>query len=249
MNIGYLRVSTTDQKDHGVGLDSQRAAIIDFAARQGVTIDAWYQDDASGGLPVDERPGLSAAIEAMGKGGTIFVYARDRLARSVDVMATIRTAIRRQRGRIWSTADGIDACSGKGGSVTMEDVSRRVAHGVADVISEYVKESGRVRIRAALSLKIAGGYQAGQVPYGWRRVPTEAKNRRGLPVYKLERNPAEWDTLQEILSRSAAGISNIRIAADLNALNIRTRSGSKWWPESIRSIVTAATRPERVGVR
>jgi DNA invertase Pin-like site-specific DNA recombinase len=93
--IGYLRVSTQDQADSGLGLDAQRHAINLQAALRGWTEVTWLQDAASG--KDTERPGLTEALTllASGKADVLVVAKLDRLSRSLvdfaDVLATART--------------------------------------------------------------------------------------------------------------------------------------------------------------
>src|SRR5678816_2395195 len=85
--VAYLRVSTEDQN---LGPAAQRATITAWAARQGVQVAAWFTDQGvSGGKPVEDRPALLAALEALRVHGAGLLVAgkRDRIARDVVVAA------------------------------------------------------------------------------------------------------------------------------------------------------------------
>ena len=59
--IGYIRVSTEEQGESGLGLEAQRASIEAWAAaRPEVEIVTWYEDVISSRVP--ERPGLENAL-------------------------------------------------------------------------------------------------------------------------------------------------------------------------------------------
>ena len=63
--IGYLRVSTGEQGRSGLGLAAQRHDIEAFGAREGFSINSWYQDIQTG-AGMDAlllRPGLAAALK------------------------------------------------------------------------------------------------------------------------------------------------------------------------------------------
>jgi hypothetical protein len=61
--VAYIRVSTDDQN---LGPDAQRASIAAWAARQGVRVVVWCIDKGvSGGKPVEDRPALLEALEAV----------------------------------------------------------------------------------------------------------------------------------------------------------------------------------------
>jgi DNA invertase Pin-like site-specific DNA recombinase len=46
--VGYLRVSTREQGRSGVGLAAQRHDIEAFGAREGFSVNSWYQDVQTG---------------------------------------------------------------------------------------------------------------------------------------------------------------------------------------------------------
>jgi hypothetical protein len=79
--IGYRRVSTAEQE---LGLDAQQAAIIAGAARLDLPLaDTFTDAGLSGGLALEQRPALLAALDALGKGDVLIVAKRDRLGRDV----------------------------------------------------------------------------------------------------------------------------------------------------------------------
>jgi DNA invertase Pin-like site-specific DNA recombinase len=88
--IGYLRVSTQEQGRSGLGLAAQRADIETFAAREGFTIQQWYQDTQTGAGkdPLLLRPALACALkEARFRRCPLIVSRLDRLSRNVHFIA------------------------------------------------------------------------------------------------------------------------------------------------------------------
>ena len=78
--IGYCRVSTDEQGQSGLGLAAQRSALEAEAVRRGGTLEAVYEDVASGGKA--NRPGWKQARDhAARTHGTILVAKLDRLTR------------------------------------------------------------------------------------------------------------------------------------------------------------------------
>ena len=95
--IAYLRVSTTEQGDSGLGLEAQRAAIEAWATRSGVEIVETITEIQSG-RNLRNRPQLRAALDdlAAGKASTLVASHVSRLARSVsDLSAMLDTATRK----------------------------------------------------------------------------------------------------------------------------------------------------------
>jgi DNA invertase Pin-like site-specific DNA recombinase len=91
--VAYTRVSTAEQGRSGLGLEAQRAAIEAFAAREQITVSAWFAETQSGKRVSDtlsERPQLCAALAASkAAGGTVLVSKLDRLSRDVCFISTL----------------------------------------------------------------------------------------------------------------------------------------------------------------
>jgi DNA invertase Pin-like site-specific DNA recombinase len=88
--IGYVRVSTAGQARSGLGLEAQRQAIADFAKREGLTINHWFQEAESGAGSdaLERRPQLAGAIETARKvRGPVLVAKLDRLSRDVHFIS------------------------------------------------------------------------------------------------------------------------------------------------------------------
>jgi DNA invertase Pin-like site-specific DNA recombinase len=88
MFVAYIRVSTDRQAASGLGLDAQRAAIEQYAARQGREIIAIYVEAESGKLK--DRPQLNAALAQCRKTkATLLIAKLDRLARNVAFVSAL----------------------------------------------------------------------------------------------------------------------------------------------------------------
>lgn len=90
--VAYVRVSTERQGKSGLGLEAQRTAIFDFAAREGfhVADDGLYVEVESGAN--DARPQLQAAIKVARKARCPIIVAKlDRLSRSVSYISKLMT--------------------------------------------------------------------------------------------------------------------------------------------------------------
>lgn len=73
--VGYLRVSTDEQKENGHGLDRQQRNIVQYAAEHDLTIVAWFQDDCSGTIDMNQRPQGRELIAYLKRGGVDLVIA------------------------------------------------------------------------------------------------------------------------------------------------------------------------------
>jgi DNA invertase Pin-like site-specific DNA recombinase len=88
--IAYYRTSSAANVD-GDSEQRQRAAVMAYAERAGVTVAAEFYDAAvSGADPIDQRPGFRAVLVALRESGarTIIVETANRFARDLIVQET-----------------------------------------------------------------------------------------------------------------------------------------------------------------
>ena len=86
--IAYLRVSTQEQGNSRLGLEAQRAAVQAFAQAEGIKLLDIVEEVASGGLDLNQRPILAAALAAAKKAKAYVLVAKlDRLSRSVALIS------------------------------------------------------------------------------------------------------------------------------------------------------------------
>lgn len=82
----YIRVSTQEQKLHGISLDAQRDKLTEYAEKHGLKIVAWYEDEGvSGRKLIKNRPALQKMLNdaQAGKFDRIIFIKLDRFFRSV----------------------------------------------------------------------------------------------------------------------------------------------------------------------
>lgn len=82
----YVRVSTQEQKLHGLSLDAQRQKLTEYAEKNNLTIVGWYEDEGvSGRKLIKNRPELQRMIHDAEKGlfSRIIFIKLDRFFRSV----------------------------------------------------------------------------------------------------------------------------------------------------------------------
>lgn len=149
--IGYVRCSTREQADSGLGLDAQRATIAAAATARGWTVH--WVEDAGYSAKSMRRPGMERALRMLAKGEAqaIVVAKLDRLSRSVqDFAATMDTA--RKQG--WALI-GLDV-----GVDTTTPAGELVANVMAAVAQWEARTIG-LRTKDALAAKKAQGARLG----------------------------------------------------------------------------------------
>lgn len=150
--IGYLRVSTEEQVQSGLGLDAQRAAVTDEVARRRWAI-TWEVEGGISGAKRN-RPALDRALAtlAAGDADALVVAKLDRLARSLAHAVDI-IALAKQQG--WSLV-ALDL------GVDLTTPSGRVLAHTLSAFAEYERELVSARTKAALAQAKARGIRLGR---------------------------------------------------------------------------------------
>ncbi|WP_437804523.1 recombinase family protein [Sorangium sp. So ce693] len=217
--VACLRVSK-DELTQELGLEAQRAAILAWAQRQGVSIVAWVNEEVSGGAELDERPRLLAAVAAVEahRAGYLVFHRLDRFARNTTTAALVQSALSRVGASLVS-ADGV----GNG-----DDPASRLVRGILLEVAAFERSLIQARIVAALAVKRRRGELVGGVPYGYRFTEGPPKRGRGgqtRPVRLLVPEPEEQATLSEARRLRAAGRSVRQVIAELAAQGRTSRTG------------------------
>ena len=217
----YYRVSTDEQNVSGLGLEAQREAARQYAAKNGLEIVAEYTDGGlSGALEIEKRQALHEALAALTKGSVLLVAKRDRLSRDKYVMANIERAIANKKARILSAA---------GEGCETDDPNAILHRGLIDLFAQHERLMIKSRTKAALSAKIRRGERAGQIPFGY---DLSADGQTLTP------NAEQQAVVAQIRELRAAGHSLRAIANELNRQGIQTQGGKPWNHNTIDSILT-----------
>lgn len=222
--ILYLRVSTDEQRESGLGLTAQAASCRQAADRAGLSIIATFADEGvSGSKPPEKRPGLSAALSTLKRGDVLLIARRDRLHRDVEIAVDCDRAIRRRRA-VLMVADA---------PTTGDPASDLQRTRVDDFVAEQYLMRVKVATTAALRAKRASGQRAGTIPYGFK-LRADGKT--------LAPNQKERRALRLILECREAGYSLRDTAAELNRKGLATRNGQPWRFEYVRSALRTIER-------
>lgn len=150
--IGYVRVSTDEQADSGLGLAAQRVAITAEAERRGWTLVAVHEDALSGKSL--DRPGLKAALMAVESGvaAGIVVAKLDRLSRSLADFANLMARAQAGRWNVVALDLGVDLSTAAG--EFMANVMASAAQWERRIIGQRTKD--------ALAIKRSQGVRLGR---------------------------------------------------------------------------------------
>mgnify|MGYP005851974971 CR=1 FL=1 len=220
--IGYVRVSTQGQAEDGVSLDAQEAKIRAWADLNGAEV-VIYRDEGISGKRSDNRPGLVAALDAVGKGDVLVCYALSRLSRSTKDTLAIADLLAKKDADLVSLSERIDTTTAAG-----KMVFRMLA-----VLAEFERDQIADRTRFALAHKRSRGEKTGgDVPYGYR-----------VRAGKLYPHAEEQKAIRLILDLHGKGTSLRGICRALEAANIARKRGSRsWHPQSVLRIIARGRR-------
>ncbi len=216
--VGYVRVSTQGQAEEGVSLDAQESKVRAWAELNGAEEVVIFRDEGISGKRADNRPGLNAAIEAVGKGDALVCYSLSRLSRSTKDTLGLADLLTKKEADLVSLSERIDTTTAAG-----KMVFRMLA-----VLSEFERDQISDRTRFALAHKKAQGEKTGgDVPFGYSAQDG-----------KLFRDPEEQEAVRLILDLRGRGTSLRKIGKALEAADISRKKGSPCWhPQAVLRVI------------
>jgi site-specific DNA recombinase len=209
--FAYLRVSSEGQVE-GDGLTRQRKAIEAYAKKNGFKIVQWFEErGVSGTIESADRPAFGEMMVALLSNGTrtVIIEKLDRIARSVAIQENTINEFQRKGFELVSVSEP-DLCS--------DDPSRVAMRQMLGVFAQLDRANIVLKLRAARQRKkSATGRCEGRKPYGTHE--------------------GEQDVLNKMRDLHAVGGNWETISAALNTESIKTRSGGKWYPATVRKIL------------
>ncbi len=220
--IGYVRVSTDKQADHGVSLEAQQEKIRAMAVVHDVELLEIVVDAGESAKDLD-RPGMTRVLDlAKSKAiGMVIVAKLDRLTRSVKDLAVLLEQFQRKGVSLVSVAESLDTGSASG----------RLVLNIMVSVSQWEREAIGERTRDAMRHKAANLQFVGNCPYGFR-LCADGKT--------VEPDPQEQQIRRKIQNLRKQGKTLRQIAADLNKQKRSTRGGSPFLHSNVARILKAA---------
>jgi len=209
--VVYLRVSSERQKGSGLGAEAQEAACRKYAELRGWDIVGVYRDDAASGmLPAAKRPGLTAALAAVGVIGL-----RDRvlLVQSLSRFCRCQQEFWRLVKDPKNPVPLVSATE----SIDLQSAMGRAVAAILGAVAQLESELSSERSKAA-----------------W-----EARKARGVefkpPMERMELAcPEVVVKVRELVAR---GWSQRAIAEWLNMNGFESAGGKKWHQQTVSKLV------------
>jgi DNA invertase Pin-like site-specific DNA recombinase len=204
--IGYIRVSTEKQADHGVSIEAQTEKLKAYAMLYDIDlVDLVIEQGSAKCL---QREGLQSALSRLeaGEAEALIVVKLDRLTRSVaDLGKLVDTYF--QNFALLSVGEQIDTRSAAG----------RLVLNVLASVSQWEREVIGERTSAAMQhMRNQNQYTGGKPPYGYDLVDGE-----------LIENENEQQVIKLVAKYKAAGLSYRKIAAVIDEAGHKSRTGKQ----------------------
>lgn len=237
--VGYFRVSTLEQSEHGVSLDVQLERFQQACKKHGYLSAGTFTDVETGRNP--GRAEYQRMLAALRDGfdgkqnhfaGVVVVQFLDRFGRDAEEMLTRVWELQRLGVVVEPTDENIT-----GGDGLMLFVSSWKAQQESKRIGERV--AGALAHKARTEPRWAHG---GSVPFGYQfeRVLVHDKAKRYLVP-----EPHNAELMRTIAARYLAGDSFHSLAAWLNERGYTTQEGAVWKPSLVRQVLV---RPINIGL-
>lgn len=221
--IAYYRVSTQRQGKSGLGLEAQRKAVVEFAAREGLEVVGEYTEveTGKGADALDRRPVLAATLALAKKLRASVVVAKlDRLSRDVHFISGLMA----QRVPFVVAELGIDA-------------DPFMLHLFA-ALGEKERAMISARTKAALAAAKERGVKLGSPALDKARVAAEEARAAAADDFARHLAPVVGAIQKQ-------GITGLRaIARELSTRKVETRRGGTWTPVQVGELLK---RLERLG--
>ena len=219
--VAYFRVSTQRQGRSGLGLEAQRKAVAEFAAREGFELVAEHVEveTGKGSDALDRRPVLAAALaEARKIKGAVIVAKLDRLSRDVAFVAGLMA----QKVPFIVAELGADA-------------DPFTLHLYA-ALAEKEREMISARTKAALAVAKERGVKLGNPVLAEARVKAEESRAAGADDFARTVAPV-------VRAIQAQGVTTLRgIGRELAARKITARRGGEWTAAQVSDLLKRLER-------
>lgn len=216
--VGYIRVSTEEQASSGVSLDAQKAKLEAYAALYDIEL-VNIEVDAGVSAKTLDRPGLQTALTKLeaGEAQALIVVKLDRLTRRVADLDTLIERYFGSRFTLMSVSEQIDTSSAAG----------RLVLNVLTSVAQWERETTSERTKTALAHKKVQGQHVGSAGFGFKMVEK-----------KLEKVESQYQVITLIRKMRDAGHTLQAIADHLNSEGITTQRGGKWYPTTVKNILS-----------
>lgn len=215
--IIYTRFSPQPNGAESKSCEVQEAYCEEVATKEGWEIGGTFEDRERSGKDQD-RPGMWAAIDQLGKDDVLLVYNLDRLARNLYLMEGIRHTVSAKGARIVAVVGDVGGDTPE--AVMMRQILGAVAEYERKIIARRTKQ-------AMIHLQRNGKSVSRHPPYGYRR--------EGDRLVEVD---TEQATIRYIKRLHDDNYDASQITTALNGSEFRKRSGISWRRRDVERIIS-----------
>lgn len=217
--VAYFRVSTNKQGESGLGLESQRGAVSDYAARTGGELLASFTEVESG--TKDDRPELLKALRKCRlTGATLLIAKLDRLSRNRRFLLELAD----------SKLDFVAVDMPEANSFTV---------GILACMADYERQLISERTRAALAAAKARGTILGNPNLAAVRTGDTSAARAAWVANAKSRQSEVREVCLEMIAEHGE-MSTRKLADKLNSAGYKTKTGKQFSATQVWRAMKAA---------
>jgi site-specific DNA recombinase len=217
----YCRVSTEDQEREGTSLQTQLDACLAYCQQKGYQVAHRFNETYSG-LTL-ERPKLNELRDLIRSNDidVVVIYCLDRLSRDPTDGAILLQELEKRKVKLEAVTEALESTDFGKLIIYVSGLASKLE---AQKIRERTIRGKNARLKEG---KLPQGTGIGIYGYQWDK----ATGRRTVIEYEAK-------VVQNIFAMVLQGYSFRKIALELNKASIKSKSGSSWYPLTIRRIVT-----------
>ncbi len=223
----YIRVSTEDQAESGLGMDAQRSRCKAMCEVKSWPAPSFYVDDGiSGTKPVAKRPGLRKMLEDIesGRVDAVVISSLDRLGRSAHIIINLVEEFRQKYIALVSCKESFDTSTPQG----------QLMLGIFAVLAQFERDLISQRTTDALvERELRDGETGGRLPYGYIRTPLgivideeAAKNVRR--IFSMRKRGVSLREIGAKVGKPHTSVAEILLNRDAYKGGRRGESARRW---------------------
>lgn len=218
--IGYCRVSTQEQAQQGISLQTQVDKIKQLSALKGYPLVKIYVDKGLSGKQLSSRPAMMKVLEDLKPGYYLAVYSLSRLARNNRQAIEILDKIREKGAYLVSLDYDIDTRTSIG----------QLIYNVLSALSQFEADQISERVTSNMNHLAKLNKLRSRPPFGFDFV---GKN---LPFVRNEKEQGIIEYIRK-LREDNNGMTCTSIANSLNDRGLTTKRGKKFYQNTVRKIM------------
>lgn len=217
--IGYVRVSSSIQKEKGNSIPNQISKIKSYCKLNEYELVDILKDDGISGMSKTKRKDYLKLIDIISDKNVDGVVVNDlsRIGRKMSDVVEFIDIIKKKNIEFHTIKEGINNDSNVGGLII----------NILSSINQFEVEMLRNRISEVKQYKKSNNLVYGNLIYGKDKLDD-----------KLVDNKDELKVIKYIKNLRKRGYSYFKISERLNQRNIKSKNGSQWYGSGVRNVLS-----------